>query len=180
MNEKSFSWITFELKMIENLFWLHRVPLVKTNRNVYMMTLKGQGQNLTFCQGQVRSRSTQLCHIAYHLIRVDKLYTLVPVSCICLKYIRRYCTKTIGKYLYVNTLKTIGKYRFFTFKRPPRGHFWRYPLQILNIYSSYITLSHIFRFFECFEKKSKIFQKVKILSLNLLHFDFFWKIKIPR
>ena len=54
--ENGFSQITFELREPVTKFWQHRVPLVKTRRNIYILTLKGQFQNLTSGQGHVRSR----------------------------------------------------------------------------------------------------------------------------
>ena len=47
--------ITFELGKLVTYFWKHRVPDVKTRRNIYILALKGQCQNLTSGQGHVRS-----------------------------------------------------------------------------------------------------------------------------
>ena len=65
----SFSMITSVLEMIEQWLWHHRVCLVTTHRNMYSITLKGQGQNLTSGQGHV---VTQLGHIAYESKRLDE------------------------------------------------------------------------------------------------------------
>ena len=53
LSEKDFSMITSVFEMIDQLFWRHRVFLVQTHRNMYSMTLKGQGQNLTSGQAHV-------------------------------------------------------------------------------------------------------------------------------
>ena len=46
--------ITSVFEMIKQLFWHHRVYLVKTHRKMYTLTLKGQGHVVT-----------QVGHIAY-------------------------------------------------------------------------------------------------------------------
>ena len=63
-----FLQITFELEKLVTKIWQHRVPEVKARRNMYILALKGQCQNLTLkcqCQnltsgqGHVRSRVTR-------------------------------------------------------------------------------------------------------------------------
>ena len=48
-----------------------------THRNMYSMTLKGQGQNLTSGQGHV---VTQVGHIAYESKRLDQRNTMGPLT----------------------------------------------------------------------------------------------------
>ena len=47
--------------------------LVETNRTMYILTFKGQLQNLTSGQGNERSRGDQVGHVAYYLMRLDRL-----------------------------------------------------------------------------------------------------------
>ena len=54
--KNGFSQITLELRRLATYFWHYRVSDVETRRNMYMLTLKGQCQNLTLGQGHVRSR----------------------------------------------------------------------------------------------------------------------------
>ena len=77
--------------MIEQWFGHHRVCLVKTHRNMYSMTLKGQGQNLTSGQGHV---ATQIGHIAYVSMRLDERNTMRPR--LYLFWIKSYSQKTVG------------------------------------------------------------------------------------
>ena len=79
--------------MIEQWFWHHRVCLVKTHRNMYRMTLKDQGQNLTSGQGHV---VTQVGHIAYVSMRLDDRNTMRPLSRLYLFWIKSYSQKTVG------------------------------------------------------------------------------------
>ena len=79
--------------MIEQWFWHHRVCLVKTHRNMYRMTLKRQGQNLTLGQGHM---VTQVGHIAYVSMRLDERNTMRPLSRLYLIWIKRYSLKTVG------------------------------------------------------------------------------------
>ena len=79
--------------MIEQWFWHHRVCLIKTHRNMYSMTLKGQGQNLTSGQGHV---VTQVGHIAYVSMRLDERNTMRPLSRLYLFWIKSYSQKTVG------------------------------------------------------------------------------------
>ena len=78
--------------MIEQWFWHHRVCLVTTHRNMYSMTLKGQGQNLTSGQGHV---VTQVGHIAYVSMRLDERNTMRPLSRLYLFWIKSYSQKTV-------------------------------------------------------------------------------------
>ena len=71
-----FSLITFEPSTMEIKFERRRVPLVKTHRNVYKLTWKGQGQNLTSGQGHGVTQA------AYESMRIDETNTLRPVSCL--------------------------------------------------------------------------------------------------
>ena len=48
-----FSQITFELRKIADEFKHHRVPLVKTHRNIYFLTSGGQVENLTSGQSNM-------------------------------------------------------------------------------------------------------------------------------
>ena len=52
LGRSSFWRITFELRKIEKNAKHHRIPLVKTHRNMYLLTPKGQFENLTL--GQVK------------------------------------------------------------------------------------------------------------------------------
>ena len=52
LGRSSFSQITLELRKIENNAKHHRIPLVKTHRNICILTPKGQFENLTL--GQVK------------------------------------------------------------------------------------------------------------------------------
>ena len=79
--------------MIEQWFWHHRVCLVKTHRNMYIMILKGQGQNLTSGRGHV---VTQVCHFAYVSMRLDKRNTMMAPSRLYLFWIKSYSQKTVG------------------------------------------------------------------------------------
>ena len=79
--------------MIEQWFWHHRVCLIKTHQNMYSMTLKGQGQNLTSGQGHV---VTQVGHIAYLSMRLDERNTMRPLSRLYLFWIKSYSQKTVG------------------------------------------------------------------------------------
>ena len=78
--------------MIEQWCWHHRVCLDKTHRNMYSMTLKGQGQNLTSGQGHV---VTQIGHIAYVSMRRDERNTMRPLSRLYLFLIKSYAQKTV-------------------------------------------------------------------------------------
>ena len=62
---------------MSNDFDTHRVCLVKTHRNMYSMTLKGQGQNFISGQGHV---VTQVGHITYESKRLDERNTMGPLS----------------------------------------------------------------------------------------------------
>ena len=79
--------------MIEQWFWLHRVCLIKTHRNMHRITLKAQGQNLTSGQGHV---VTQVGHIAYVSMRLDERNTMRPLSRLYLFWIKSYSQKTVG------------------------------------------------------------------------------------
>ena len=79
--------------MIEQWFWHHRVCLVKAHRNMYSMTLKGQGQNLTSGQGHV---VIQVGHIAYVSMRLDERNTMRPLSRLYLFWIKSNLQKTVG------------------------------------------------------------------------------------
>ena len=79
--------------MIEQWFWHHRVCLIKTHRNMYSMTFKGQGQNLTSGQGHVVN---QVGHIAYVSMRLDERNTMRPLSRLYLFCIKSYSQKTVG------------------------------------------------------------------------------------
>ena len=85
--------ITFVVEMIEQLFWHHRVCLVKTHRNMYSMTLKSRGQNLTSGWGHV---VTQAGHIAYLSMRVDERNTMRPLPRLYLFWIKSYLQKKNG------------------------------------------------------------------------------------
>ena len=61
-----FSPITFEPSRIEIKYERHRVPLVQTNRNIYILTSKGQGQNLSSGQGH------GVTQVAYQSMRIDE------------------------------------------------------------------------------------------------------------
>ena len=87
LSEKVFSMISSGFEMIEQWFWHHRVCLVKTNRKMYSMTLKEQGQNLTSGQGHV---VTQIGHIAYESKRLDERKTMRPLSRLYLFWIKSY------------------------------------------------------------------------------------------
>ena len=71
-----FSLITFEPSMIEIKCERHRNPIVKTLRNIYMLTSKGQGPNLTSGQGH------GVTQVAYESKRIDETKTLRPLSCL--------------------------------------------------------------------------------------------------
>ena len=60
---------------------------------MYNMTLKGQGQNLTSGQGHV---VTQVGHIVYVLMRLDKRNTMRPFSRLYLFWIKSYSQKMVG------------------------------------------------------------------------------------
>ena len=77
--------------MIEQWFWHHHVCLVKTHRNMYSMTLKDQGQNLTSGQGHVM---TQVGHVVS--MRLDERNTMRPLSRLYLFWIKGYSQKTVG------------------------------------------------------------------------------------
>ena len=51
--------LTFKPFMLQTKYYHHRVSLVETLRSIYMMTLKGQGQNLTSGQGHVEVKVTE-------------------------------------------------------------------------------------------------------------------------
>ena len=80
--------------MIEQWFWHHRVCLVTTHRNMYSMTLKSQGQNLTSGQGHV---VTQVGHIAYESKRLNKRNTMRQFLRLYLFWIKSYSQKTVGE-----------------------------------------------------------------------------------
>ena len=71
----------------------HQVCLDKARRMVYMMTFKGQFENLTSGQGQV---VTQVGHVAYWETRLDETDTLPSVSLLHLDYIASYCQISDG------------------------------------------------------------------------------------
>ena len=48
-----------------------------THRNMHIITLKGQGQNLTSGQGHL---VTQVGHIAYESMRLDERNTMGPLQ----------------------------------------------------------------------------------------------------
>ena len=60
---------TSKLKKAIESYWNHR--------NMYSMTLKSQGQNLTSGQGHV---VTQVGHITYVSMRLDEINTMKPLS----------------------------------------------------------------------------------------------------
>ena len=60
-------------------FWLRRVPDAKTRRNMYILTLKGQFQNLAPGQGHVRSRvqpSNSYCILVDVSVRAKHIGTI--------------------------------------------------------------------------------------------------------
>ena len=59
--KNGFSQITLELRKLVTQFWQHRVPLAETHRNMYILTLKCQFQNLTLGQGHVKTPSRSYC-----------------------------------------------------------------------------------------------------------------------
>ena len=65
----------------------HRVCLDKAHRMVYMMTFKGQFENLTSGQGQVMTR---VGHVVYQATRLDETNTLVPILHLYLYYVASY------------------------------------------------------------------------------------------
>ena len=65
----------------------HRVFLVETPRNMYALTLKGQGKNLTSGQGHVM---TEIAHIAYQTMRLDETNTIKPPPTLYLFSIKSY------------------------------------------------------------------------------------------
>ena len=79
--------------MLYIYFWYHRVFLVKTHRNIYMMTLKGQSKNqLTSGQGHV---VTQVGHIAYDSMHIDEINIMRPLPRLHLIRIKGYWQKTV-------------------------------------------------------------------------------------
>ena len=86
--------ITTVFETIEQWFRHHRVGLVKTHRNMYSMTFKGLGQNLTSGQDHV---ATQVCHIAYDLMRLDERNTSRSLPRLYLFWIKGYLQKTVGE-----------------------------------------------------------------------------------
>ena len=82
--EKGFSQITFELRKIVAWFWQHRVPFGETRRNICMLTLKGQNQNLTSGQGHI-VRSSRSCCIWVDAFLQEKYIETIP-SALCLFY----------------------------------------------------------------------------------------------
>ena len=85
--------ITSVFEMIEQWFWHHRVCLVNTYRNMYSMTFKGQGQNLTSGQGHM---VTRVGHIAYVSMRLDERNRMRPLSRLYLFWIKSDSLKTVG------------------------------------------------------------------------------------
>ena len=71
----------------------HCVCLGKARRMVYILTFRGQLENLTSGQGQV---VTQVGHIAYWETRLDETNTLASVSFLYLEYIASYCPISDG------------------------------------------------------------------------------------
>ena len=65
------------------------------HRNMYSMTLKGQGQNLISGQGHV---VTQVGHIAYVSMRLDERNTIRPLPRLYLFWIKSYSQKTVGDF----------------------------------------------------------------------------------
>ena len=59
--KNGFSQITLELRKLVTHFWQHCVPLAETHRNMYILTLKCQFQNLTLGQGHVKTPSRSYC-----------------------------------------------------------------------------------------------------------------------
>ena len=61
-----FSWITAKILKLGEQAWHHRIPLVKPDRSICFLSLKGQFKNLT--SGPARSRSqcdlSRLCCIS--------------------------------------------------------------------------------------------------------------------
>ena len=66
------------------------VSLVKTIRVIPILTPKGQFENLTRGQGQVK-----LGHIAYHTIRSDETNTLMQLSLACVIRFKSYKPKHV-------------------------------------------------------------------------------------
>ena len=60
---------------------------------MHSMTLEGQGQNFTSCQGHV---VTQVSHIAYVSMRLDERNTMRSLSRLYLVWIKSYSQKTVG------------------------------------------------------------------------------------
>ena len=76
--------------MLENFFWYHHVSLVKTNRNIYMATLKGHFQNLIKGQGHRGQGVDRKGHVAYQSMRLDETNTLEAFSRLYLTPIKSY------------------------------------------------------------------------------------------
>ena len=73
----SFSPTTFLIIVLENIFCYHRICLEKAHRNIYMMSLEGEGETLTSGQGH---DVTWIGQLAYHLMHLHKISTTVSLS----------------------------------------------------------------------------------------------------
>ena len=89
-----FSPIILQRKESEEKFTRHRVPLVETHRNEYLLTPNGQGQNLTSGHVTPRSSWVKIGKVAYHSIRHDELNTIRPGALLYLISVGRYRYKT--------------------------------------------------------------------------------------
>ena len=89
-----FLHLIFKRKELEQKFARHRVPLVETHRNMYVLTPKSQGQNLTSGHVTPRSSGVSIGKIAYHSIRIGELNTIRPRARLYFISVRSYWQKT--------------------------------------------------------------------------------------
>ena len=68
-----------ELRTLAAYFGHHRVSRGKVRRNIYMVTLKGQGQYLTSGQGHIHVDLSRSCCLSVDASRQDKHNDTTPM-----------------------------------------------------------------------------------------------------
>ena len=94
MMSGGFSPKTLERSKLEQNGERHRVPLVKTLQNMYVLPPKGQGQMLTSGHVTLRSTLAKVGQNAYHSMRLDKTNTMRPRARLYLFSMRSFWQKT--------------------------------------------------------------------------------------
>ena len=81
-------------KELQQKFVRHPVPFVEAHQNIYVLTPKGKGQNLTSDHVTPRSSWVKIGKIAYHSIRLEEANTIRPRASLYLISVISYRHKT--------------------------------------------------------------------------------------